>query len=71
MKLFVDKWANYEVLLEFLNDAFKITKNNIKKTNHYEVNNKFDKSKSFVFAQDPTDFICADNIEKIKSYLPC
>ena len=57
-------------MLGILSEAFRIIKFNIKKNDNFEVYNKFDDT-NFIFAHDPTDFICADNIEKIRTYLPC
>ena len=84
VKILIDGNANYNFELNSLNDILKFSKFNIRHSNNFFVKNRFYKMKNtqeqthpkithhnFYFAHDPTDFICSDNIEKLKKYFPC
>ncbi|KRX01959.1 hypothetical protein PPERSA_07604 [Pseudocohnilembus persalinus] len=64
---------------ESLGEVFKLTKTTIKNQNHFQVKNNITQvqdesnifSKDYIYSQDPTDFICVNNIEQLRIYLPC
>ncbi|KAL4499307.1 hypothetical protein ABPG72_006893 [Tetrahymena utriculariae] len=65
----------YEAGIETLSELFKFSRFSVKDENKFEFQSKFASTQGFknkfIYAQDPTDYICSDNIEKLKKYLPC
>jgi len=63
------KRINYELVLEQLHEVFSFTKENIRTHNNFEYG--FEGSGAFLYAQDPLNNLCVENLEKLKRIMPC
>ena len=69
-KILLNPEVNFKNSLYFLHEIFGFTKSNFQKKDLIFLM-KNNKEKQVLYGNDPTDFICTENIETIKNFLFC